>query len=328
MMKIFSFIHEKVKIALVSVRNKSFLTFLFFLMLSTAFWCFEAFNETNSVEITIPIELENVPDNVIVATDLPKDLRVTVRDRNFTLFTYRYFLSPRPVKVDFTAYANPSCYVRVPHKDISHSIMSNFKASTEMLMLLPDTLEYYYNYGTKKEVPTRFHGKLAPANGYYIVSQRLEPSEIAVYATEHQLDTISAAYTVPYYQSNLTEGFTTPIELRNIKGAKFTPDTLQLSVEVDRLVEKTLSLPIEPLNFPNNVCLRTFPMKVNVTFQVGMKEFRNVSEKDFKIVIDANDLQLSTGNTCPLRIERQPENVFHSRLSQTEVEYLIEKNGR
>ena len=164
MMKIFSFIHEKVKIALVSVRNKSFLTFLFFLMLSTAFWCFEAFNETNSVEITIPIELENVPDNVIVATDLPKDLRVTVRDRNFTLFTYRYFLSPRPVKVDFTAYANPSCYVRVPHKDISHSIMNNFKASTEMLMLLPDTLEYYYNYGTKKDVPTRFHGKLAPAN--------------------------------------------------------------------------------------------------------------------------------------------------------------------
>ena len=103
MMKILSFIHEKVKIALVSVRNKSFLTFLFFLMLSTAFWCFEAFNETNSAEVTVPMELENVPENVVVTTELPKHLRVTLRDRNFTLFAYRYLLSPRPVKVNFTA---------------------------------------------------------------------------------------------------------------------------------------------------------------------------------------------------------------------------------
>jgi hypothetical protein len=73
------------------------------------------------------------------------------------------------------------------------------------------------------------------------------------------------------------------------------------------------------------VRLRTFPMKVNVTFQVGMREFRNVTEQDFQLVLDANDLEGNTGNTAPLRMVRQPESAFRLRLSQNEVEFLIEK---
>ena len=68
-------------------------------------------------------------------------------------------------------------------------------------------------------------------------------------------------------------------------------------------------------------------MKVNVTFQVGMKEFRNVTEQDFMLVLDANDLENATANTCTLRMERQPESAFRLRLSQSEVEFLIEKTS-
>ena len=327
MMKLITFIREKVKIALVLLRSKSFLTFLFFLMLSTAFWCFEAFKETNTVEISVPLRLQNIPDNVVVTTALPEQVRVTLRDRNSALFYYRYFHRPRPATVDFAAYANPSCHVRVPQEDVKRSVMRNFEASTELLSLLPDTLEYFYNYGTKKVVPTRLQGKLSPAEGYYIVSQTLLPTDATVYATDRQLDTISAAHTLPVYLTDLTESFTTPVLLQGVKGAKFLPDTVRLSVEVDRLVEKTLSLPVTPLNFPDDVRLRTFPMKVNVTVQVGLKEFRNVTEQDFLLVLDANDLENATANTCTLRMERQPESAFRLRLSQSEVEFLIEKTS-
>ena len=325
MMKLVTFIREKVKIALVLLRSKSFLTFLFFLTLSTAFWCFEAFKETNTVEVDVPLQLKNIPENVVVTTELPRQVRVTLRDRNSALFSYRYFRRPRPATVDFSAYANPSCHVRIPQEDVKRAVMRNFESTTELLSLLPDTLEYFYSYGTKKVVPTRLQGKLEPAEGYYIVRQDLLPKETTVYATDRLLDTISAAYTAPHYLSELMESFTTNLTVQEVKGAKFLPDTLQLSVEVDRLVEKTLSLPIQALNFPDDVRLRTFPMKVNVTFQVGMREFRNVTEQDFQLVLDANDLEGNTGNTAPLRMVRQPESAFRLRLSQNEVEFLIEK---
>ena len=68
-------------------------------------------------------------------------------------------------------------------------------------------------------------------------------------------------------------------------------------------------------------------MKVNVTFQVGMKVYNDVTEKDFTLVLDANDLEDTEDKTCVVRLERQPEAVFHLRLSQQEVEYLIEKKS-
>ena len=326
-MKILPFIQEKVKTVLILLRSKSFLTFLFFLTLSTAFWCFEAFKEVNTVEISVPLRLTNIPENVVVTTELPKDVRITLRDKNSSLFFYRYFQTMAPVEIDFSHYANPSCHVRLPKEDVRRGLKSNFETSTELLGLRPDTLEYFYNYGTSKTVETRLQGKLAPADGYYIVRQELHPALATVYATERQLDTISAALTLPYYQTDLTKSLSTLIYLQDVKGAKFLPDTVRLSVEVDRLVEKTLSLPVQPLNFPEDVRLRTFPMKVNVTFQVGMKEFRNVTEADFKLVLDANDLTDATANTCAVRIVEQPAAAFRLRLSQSEVEFLIEKSN-
>ena len=326
-MKILPFIQEKVKTVLILLRSKSFLTFLFFLTLSTAFWCFEAFKEVNNVEISVPLRLTNIPENVVVTTELPKDVRITLRDKNSSLFFYRYFQTMAPVEIDFSHYANPSCHVRLPKEDVRRGLKSNFETSTELLGLRPDTLEYFYSYGTSKTVDTRLQGKLAPADGYYIVRQELHPALATVYATERQLDTISAALTLPYYHTDLTESFSTQIYLQDVKGAKFLPDTVRLSVEVDRLVEKTLALPVQPLNFPEDVRLRTFPMKVNVTFQVGMKEFRNVTEADFKLVLDANDLTDATANTCAVRIVEQPAAAFRLRLSQSEVEFLIEKSN-
>lgn len=326
-MKILPFIQEKVKTVLVLLRSKSFLTFLFFLTLSTAFWCFEAFKEVNTVEISVPLRLTNIPENVVVTTELPKDVRITLRDKNSSLLFYRYFQTMAPVEIDFSHYANPSCHVRLPKEDVRRGLKSNFETSTELLGLRPDTLEYFYSYGTSKTVDTRLQGKLAPADGYYIVRQELHPALATVYATERQLDTISAALTLPYYHTDLTESFSTQIYLQDVKGAKFLPDTVRLSVEVDRLVEKTLALPVQPLNFPEDVRLRTFPMKVNVTFQVGMKEFRNVTEADFKLVLDANDLTDATANTCAVRIVEQPAAAFRLRLSQSEVEFLIEKSN-
>ena len=49
--------------------NKQTFIFLFFLVLSTTFWLFQALNETYEEDFAIPIELRNVPGNVVVTTD-------------------------------------------------------------------------------------------------------------------------------------------------------------------------------------------------------------------------------------------------------------------
>ena len=75
---------------LFSIINKEFLIFLFFLVLSTTYWLMSVLNETMEREIIVPVKLSNIPDNAIVLTDETVPLRVTIRDKGYTIAAYLY----------------------------------------------------------------------------------------------------------------------------------------------------------------------------------------------------------------------------------------------
>lgn len=328
MMNVFIYIINKVRNVLAFLRGKTFLTFLFFLGLSTAFWFFEVSKEVRTVELVYPLRLINVPENVVVTTELPTNVRVRLKAENSLLFYYNYLRTTPSATVDFMNYANPSCYVNVPQEDVMSSIRQELKPNTELLSLMPDTLEYYYSYGAKKEVPIQFQGKIQTADGCYVRTQTMIPTGATIYATEQILDTITAAFTEPAYLRDVDRDGHLVLNIEKRKGVKIIPDTVRLEYTIDRLVEKTLSLPIEAVNFPANKRLRTFPMQVNITFQVGTKEYRSITAEDFKLVVDGADLEHNPhARTCVLKLQHMPDNVFGVRLQQSEVEYLIEETS-
>ena len=63
--------------------NRQFLTFLFFLLLSSVFWFLQSGYETVEREFSIPVRLVGVPDNVVLTTDPPH-------------FRSRHVARPRP----------------------------------------------------------------------------------------------------------------------------------------------------------------------------------------------------------------------------------------
>ena len=92
--------------------NKEFLIFLFFLALSGAFWLMMTLNETMEREYKIPMRLVGTPRNAVITGDLPDTVRITVRDKGFTLITYAF----RPLNFKFNNYAEigrASCRERV-----------------------------------------------------------------------------------------------------------------------------------------------------------------------------------------------------------------------
>ena len=79
--------------------NRQFLTFLFFLLLSSVFWFLQSGYETIEREFDIPVRLTGVPDNVVLTTEPPATVRVTLRDRGLTLMSYRYFRKLGPIVI-------------------------------------------------------------------------------------------------------------------------------------------------------------------------------------------------------------------------------------
>ena len=83
-------------------------------------------------------------------------------------------------------------------------------------------------------------------------------------------------------------------------------------------------MPVQQVNFPASKQLRTFPAKVNLTFQVGMSQYKHISADNFVLVVNYEDLLKSKGNTTRLSLKTIPTGVTHVRIRPQDVEFVIE----
>ena len=141
--------------------NRQFLVFLFFLALSTSFWLFQALDETYEEDFSLPVELRNIPRDVVIASDVPKAVQIVLRDKGTTLLNYMYGDKLPAVVIDYEVYANPSGHIRILAAEILRQIRPKLASGTQVVSIRPDTLELYYNNGSSKRVPVRMEGQIS-----------------------------------------------------------------------------------------------------------------------------------------------------------------------
>ena len=133
----------------------------------------------------------------------------------------------------------------------------------------------------QKNVPVKLAGTIQPDRQYYISKIDFSPDSVMAYAPQEILDTLKAAYTEKLlFGENISDTLKKRVGMNKVKGVKFIPAYNDLSVYVDMYSEKTVDVPVVGINFPAGKVLRTFPSKVQVTFQVGLRHFKDVSSDD------------------------------------------------
>lgn len=305
--------------------NKQFLIFLFFLALSTVFWIFQTLNETYDEEIRVQLELRNVPGNVVITTPLPATVQVTLRDKGIALLSYRYTRKLKPVVVDFNTYSNATGHVTIQASELLKQVSGQLLSSTQLLSFKPDAMQLYYNYGECKRVPVILLGQVRAARLYTLADTQLSTDSVTVYALKEQLDTITAAYINPFDLRNLSDTTKVKAEFAKVSGVKFVPSSVDITFCIDRLVEKTVQVPVQQVNFPASKQLRTFPASVNVSFQVGMGLYRNITSENFVLVVNYEDLLKNKSSHCHLSLKTIPTGVSHVKITPQDVEYVIEE---
>lgn len=319
----------KIKDFLLGRKNREFLIFLFFFALSAVFWLLQTLNETFETEVVVPLKLNNVPSNLIITSDLPDELHVTVQDKGSILMKYLYGQPLTPVTVDYKNYdfGGMAGRVQVQEAEVRRAIAPQLFSSTRIQSIKPDTLEFFYNRGLKKKVPVLISGVIEPAQQYYLRHVVAKPDSVVVFAPSSILDTLQAAYTQNFYQAGLVESKNLQIPVRPIRGAKFIPDVLDVQIDVDIYTEKTVEVPIVGVNFPADKDLRTFPSKVKVTFKVGSKSYKSITADDFVLVISYEELINNESSKILLHLKSIPEGVSSVRIHPSEVDYLLEQTS-
>lgn len=305
--------------------NREFLIFLFFLFLSGAFWLLMALNETYEKEIEIPVQLVEIPKNVVLTSDTTTIVRVTVRDKGFSLMAYLYGNKIRPVQVRFKNYAKKTGVGTITSAELQKLITRQLFNSSNIISLKPDKYEFFYNFGLKKRMPVRLAGKIVPGQSYYLSKVFFNPDSVEVYASREILDSIKYVNTEPLNVLNLTDTVVKDVALFKIKGVKYVPEKVKISICPDILTEETCDVSIEAVNMPEGKILRTFPSRVTVTFTVGASMFRSITPDRFKVVADYDELMANPSDKCNIYLRSVPHGVRNARLSVNQVDYLIEE---
>ncbi|WP_278671630.1 YbbR-like domain-containing protein [Leyella stercorea] len=311
---------------LFSSANREFLTFFFFLVLSTIFWLMTALNETYEREIGVPAYLVNIPKNVVVTSDMEDTVRVTVRDKGFALLAYTYGEGIRPINVNFqSAITRQSGYGVVSSQELMKMINQRFSGSSKIVQVKPDRLDFHYNYGLSRQVSVKMSGHVVPGKSFYLARTRFWPEKVTVYGSKQALDSLRFVKTVPINITNFNDTVLRTVALETIKGVKIVPNTVRIGLYPDILTEENIEVPITAINMPEGKVLRTFPQRVTVNFIVGASMFRSISPEQFAVVVDYNEIIDHPSDKCSIHLRETPQGVRNARLKMTHVDYLIEE---
>lgn len=311
---------------LFSSANREFLTFFFFLVLSTIFWLMTALNETYEREIGVPAYLVNIPKNVVVTSDMEDTVRVTVRDKGFALLAYTYGEGIRPINVNFqSAITRQSGYGVVSSQELMKMINQRFSGSSKIVQVKPDRLDFHYNYGLSRQVSVKMSGHVVPGKSFYLARTRFWPEKVTVYGSKQALDSLRFVKTVPINITNFNDTVLRTVALETIKGVKIVPNTVRIGLYPDILTEENIEVPITAINMPEGKVLRTFPQRVTVNFIVGASMFRSISPEQFAVVVDYKEIIDHPSDKCSIHLRETPQGVRNARLKMTQVDYLIEE---
>lgn len=324
-----------VKNCLSLIYNKQFLTFLFFLLLSTSFWVFQKVNEVYEREFIIPVRLVDVPSNVDITTEPPAYIHITLRDKGVTLLRYRFLSTFPTINIHWKEVENNEGHVTLRTRDLLKSVSAQYEGS-QLVACRPENIEIYYNYYSKgRTLDVKFQGTVVADSSYTWLDTQLSHPRVMVYGPQHIIDTMQFARLKPVHLSNVKDTLHLHCRFVKVPGVKFvsldsdkrTLSSVRVSIITDRMMDKAVEVPVQGINFPATKVLHTNPAKVRVEYQVGVRDNEKIDASSFVIAVRYEDLINLPGNTFSAKPRSTPPGVRRVRVRPEQVEFIIQDNS-
>lgn len=317
---------QEVRTFFKNIRWKKILTFLFFVVLSCIFWIMQVYRQKYEATLTIPVKYINIPDSIVFENELPLLVSARIKDDGGTLFKYLLTRRNDSLIVDVRDVVKSTPDKVIQGRNFEQLIRSKLFATTELISYSPTRMSYIYALLHDKKLPVIYNGNVNLANGHMLTGDlSVSPDSVLVYGSREALDTLYYAYTVSDTIENVTSERRVMVAMRPIRGIKYIPNEVELTIPADKFIEKVVEVPVTCINLPANLSIKFFPSSVKIPFDVGKTKEDNIVASNFKIVIDYNDIKDLKESSVPVRITESPDYIRTKFPEPTEVEFVLEK---
>lgn len=297
--------------------------FFICLCIAAFLWVVHSLNVVYNYNLKVPVVFKNLPRNKKALVQMPEQLSVDVKASGLRLALILLNKPFQAVEVDFNSlksvHRNQNYVLSSSHLDFKKVL----KFETQIKHISPDTLYFSEKVGFQKNVPIRVPLYIKCQEGYGYRKPVVSPAFITIWGDTNLLERIDTIYTQPFTLTNLNKSVNTRLDLLRPSADIYSGvNDVSVFVEVDKLVQQTVTLPLSDVRQNAGRNINIFPASVKVTFTSIQNNFSAGDSLLFKAMIDSEKTNRATGK-CPVFLSTVPGNVTVMSIEPPEVEILI-----
>lgn len=306
--------------ALRSSSGHNTMIFLAFLALSTLLWWVMALNDEDQCDVRLPLKVTHVPDSVTIITPAPRFVAVSLRAKGSQLLKLNLGRVPT-VDIDFRAFRSNG-HLRLTDADLK-AVARAALDGAPVTVVTPDTLNLTYTTSPGQRVALTPDVKVTPGpQATLSLPPRLSVDSVLVFSTAPV--SVTSVSTEPVRLTGVNRPVTRRVRVIAPQGCRVVPDSVDVTLQVEPLILKELTLPIEPINVPIGHKLITFPAKARVSYMIPMSQY-NKSKPSIRVVADYRDLPAGqSSRMMRIRVADISSDMQNVQIHSDSVEYIIE----
>lgn len=314
---------RSIKAALLSARGKNILTFMLFIVISLVLWIVKTLNEDVQQDFKCVIEIVNKPDSVTMITELPSSINVTVKARGSNLVKYHFGFKP-VISIDYQKYIRGSV-IALGESDLRTILRQRFGAIATISNLNPDSLNIKFTSLPPRRLPVVVDSRVTADPTAMISTPPVSLTEyVDVYSIHGLPGDIKTISTYPVELTDLLESRIIKTKLKAPAGCRVIPDSVEVRIDVERLLVTKSIVTIEPVNVPKGVKLLLFPNRIDAGYMVTADKYSSKTPS-FRVVADYRWIEAHPGATHVRLNVIDDGSVKGINLAQDSVKFMIER---
>ena len=306
------------------MKNRSVLTFLIFLAISTAAWFLVKLSENYVTQTVCRVHFEDVPADKWMSSD-EQSVKLSLNIDGFHTLRYKMIREANRVVAISLAEVpyrleNGNSY-SVSNQYVADKIAESLDINASDITM--NEAKVYFNLDALKSkvVPVALSYDIKPQRQYDVYGiPMLEPSSVTIFGPQETIDTIKVVRTQILSKSGVNQNFTETVPL-NLMDGLIRSNVKEVKVEIQ--VEKFTEMDVEvPITVADSLKVRFFPDKMTVKCLVAMKDYASITPEGFSVAVDMQQLK-AMQPLLDVRLASWPPIVQVLSSRPDKVEYLI-----
>ncbi len=269
-------------------------------VLAFCLWFIVNLSRDFHITINLPLQVVNLPDNMALINEPPKNASVGVMGEGWKLISL--YNNPPAIQVDVLA-EETNLFENVRRQV---SIISDVNITKVQPLVLNLALEEKM----QKRVPVESQVQLELRSRHSLAHEpRIEPDSVTLSGAGSHLEEIDRVVTRPVSLKDVDEPGELQLEvIPPVPGVTVSPESVRFLYEVTEFTEGELRIPVRIRNLPPGRAVTYNPSSVTIRYDVPLDQYAEVqNRRPFIAWIDYNDILSDTTGTVIPKIESSDE---------------------